>query len=43
MYFFYAEGEELRDAVLVTDGDSEMGQVHFTALFIFVINPLCCN
>lgn len=29
-----AEGEETRDAVLVTDGDSEMGQVLFQH-FIF--------
>lgn len=32
-----AEGEETRDAVLVTDGDSEMGQVLFQHCSFFLM------
>lgn len=34
MSYCFAEGDEIRDAVLVTDGDSEMGQVRLLLLLI---------
>lgn len=36
-----AEGEETRDAVLVTDGDSEMGQVLFQHCLFFLMYITC--
>lgn len=44
LWFFETGGDdEVRDAVLVTDGDNEIGQVGYAMDFQFLVKIIMCN